>query len=338
MNGAAIRSALVTGGAGFIGSHLVDGLVAMGTRVRVLDDLSTGNRANLREHLEPLSVIELVVGDVRDLEICRRACRDVELVFHLAAVGSVPRSLHDPAHTIDVNVGGTSNLFAAAREEGVRRVVYASSSSVYGDSELSPKREGFEGSPLSPYAASKRMNEALADVFARCFGFESVGLRFFNVFGPRQQPDGPYAAVIPRFFSALLTGRAATIFGDGGQRRDFTWVGDAVRAVLAAALAPAGACGSAYNVGCGRATSLLELERTVRELVGGGPEPRFAPARAGDVRHSLADTDAAAAALGFRAESTLRAGLESSLDYYRALCGDPAELAAAAPAALDATL
>jgi nucleoside-diphosphate-sugar epimerase len=253
-------------------------------------------------------------------------------------VGSVPRSLHDPATTIEVNVGGTCNLLAAAREEGVRRVVYASSSSVYGDSVLSPKREGREGRPLSPYAASKRMDEELAEVFARCFALETVGLRFFNVYGPRQEPDGPYAAVIPRFFSALLAGRPATIFGDGTQSRDFTWVGDAVRATVAAALAPAAACGRAYNVGSGRATTLIELERTVRELAGGGPEPRFAPPRAGDVAHSLADTEAAESALGFRSESTLRAGLESSLGYYRATCGDPAELAPPEPAALGAAL
>ena len=205
VGGASSGLALVTGGAGFIGSHLVDALLAAGGAVRVLDDLSSGRRENL---VQAAGAIEFVEGDIRDLAAVRRACDGVNRVFHLAAVGSVPRSMKDPAHTLSVNVGGTANVFAAARDAGVRRVVYSSSSSVYGDSETLPKREGEEGRPLSPYALSKRVNEELADVFARCYGMELVGLRYFNVFGPRQDPEGPYAAVVPRFFKACLRGEA----------------------------------------------------------------------------------------------------------------------------------
>jgi nucleoside-diphosphate-sugar epimerase len=318
-------STLVTGGAGFIGSHLVAALAARGARVRVLDNLSTGRR----ENLSAVGAIdgELVVGDLRDTEDCRRTCRGVEIVFHLAAVGSVPRSMEDPAETIAVNVGGTANLFAAARDAGVRRVVYSSSSSVYGDSETTPKREGEEGRPLSPYALSKQMCEELADTFGRCFELGAIGLRYFNVYGPRQDPNGPYAAVIPRFASALLAGQPAVIYGDGRQSRDFTWVGDAAAANVAAAVAPAAACGRAYNVGSGRRTTLLELERRIRELVGGGPTPHFAGPRAGDVRHSLAATEAAAQRLGFTAGTPLGVGLDASLPYYRELAAETSNAA-----------
>jgi nucleoside-diphosphate-sugar epimerase len=194
---------LVTGGAGFIGSHLVDALLERGARVRVLDNFATGRRENLAHSI---GRIELMEGDIRDAATCGRACDGVAVVFHQAALGSVPRSMKDPATTIAVNVGGTANVFAAARDAKVSRVVYASSSSVYGDSDKLPKREGEEGKPLSPYALSKVMNEQLADVFTLCFGVELIGLRYFNVYGPRQDPQGPYAAVIPRFFAAVLSG------------------------------------------------------------------------------------------------------------------------------------
>jgi nucleoside-diphosphate-sugar epimerase len=313
------EAVLVTGGAGFIGSNLVDRLVAAGHRVRVLDDFSTGRRENLAHHA---GRVEVVVGDLRRSATCVRACRGIELVFHLGALGSVPRSMDDPAESIAVNVSGTANLFAAAAASGrVRRVVYASSSSVYGDSSASPKREGEEGSPLSPYALSKWMDEELGALFSTRFGLETVGLRYFNVYGPRQDPAGAYAAVIPSFFASLVAGHPATIHGDGRQSRDFTWVGDAVAANLAAAAAPAAATGRAYNIGSGESSTLLELEREVRALVGGGPEPRFEPVRPGDVRHSLAATDDAAEALGFRARTSLREGLAASLEYYRRICG-----------------
>ena len=305
---------LVTGGAGFIGSHLVEALVRTGAVVRVFDDFSTGRV----QHLAPVAGrVEIVEGDIRSLPRCRQACAGAQYVFHLAALGSVPRSLEDPAESISVNVAGTANVLAAARDSGARRVVYASSSSVYGDSESSPKREGEEGRPLSPYAASKAMDEQLARLFGECFELETIGLRFFNVYGPRQNPQGAYAAVIPRFFASLLCGRPVTIYGDGFQSRDFTFVGDAVAAQIAAALAAPAACGRAYNVGSGRTTTLLELERSIRELVGGGPPPLFAPTRQGDVRNSLAATEDAAKAFGFRARTELRQGLESCLAFYR---------------------
>jgi len=305
-------SVLVTGGAGFIGSHLVDELVARGARVRVLDNLATGRRENLAHH----PGVELVEGDLRDRDACRAACSGAAYVFHLAALGSVPRSLEDPATTIAVNVGGTAELFDAARRTAARRVIFATSSSVYGDSPTLPKREGEEGDPLSPYAVSKAMGEELARTLARAFGQESISLRYFNVFGPRQDPDGPYAAAVPRFFRAALDGRAPIIYGDGEQSRDFTFVADAVAANLLAAGAPAAACGRAYNVASGRAVAVNVLAARIRELAGGGPVPVHAPPRAGDVRHSLADLTAAERALGYAPRTSLDAGLRACLDYF----------------------
>lgn len=308
---------LVTGGAGFIGSHVAERLAAGGARVRVLDNLVSGRWSNLDGASAPTAPIERLEGDLRDVAACAAACRGVALVFHLAALGSVPRSLEDPAETVAVNVGGTANLLAAARRAGVRRLVYSSSSSVYGDSTASPKREGEEGAPLSPYAASKKMDEELAALFSRHLGLDTVGLRYFNVYGARQDPAGPYAAVIPRFFAAAFAGEPAVIHGDGGQSRDFTHVDDVVRANCAAALAGPQVRGRVYNVGSGRHTTVLELEERIRSLVGGAPPPRFEPERAGDVRHSLADTARAAAELGFRARIDLLQGLSASLLHYR---------------------
>lgn len=297
---------LVTGGAGFIGSHLVDALVERGARVRVFDNLATGLAANL-DHLG--GEVELVEGDLRDAEACRRVCRGMQLVFHQAALGSVPRSVADPATSFAVNVTGTANLFAAAREGGARRVVYASSSAVYGDSAELPKRVGCEGQPLSPYALSKRMNEDLARIFHRCYDMQLVGLRYFNVFGPRQRPDGPYAAVVPRFFAAYGAGEAPLIYGDGEQSRDFTYVADAVRANLLAAGAPAAASPRAFNVACGRRTTINQLAAWVRQASGGGPEPVHEDPRAGDVRHSLADLEATTAAIEYRPQVDIETGL-----------------------------
>ena len=270
--------ALVTGGAGFIGSHLVDALLERGVRVRVLDDLSSGSLENLAgAH----SRIEFLHDDIRDPGACRRACEGVTWVFHQAARGSVPRSMADPATSIAINVSGTVNVFAAARDEKVTRVIYASSSSVYGDSPKLPKREGEEGRPLSPYALSKVVNEQLADVFGRCYGMPFVGLRYFNVYGPRQDPDSPYAAVIPRFFKACLTGKAPVVYGDGDQSRDFTYVSDAVAANLAAAEAPDSACGQAFNVAGGQGTTLNELAKLVRTIAGSGLEGGARPGSPG---------------------------------------------------------
>jgi nucleoside-diphosphate-sugar epimerase len=304
---------LVTGGAGFIGSHLVDALLARGARVRVLDNLSTGSRRNLSRAMPE---VEFLLGDIRDAGACRDAMRDVSYVFHQAALGSVPRSIEDPGTTIDVNVAGTARVLSAARDAGVRRVVFASSSSVYGDSERLPKREGEEGRPLSPYALSKQMDERLAEAFQRAFGMEIVGLRYFNVYGPRQDPHGAYAAVIPRFFKAYLGGDAPTIFGDGRQSRDFTFVDDAVTANLLAAGADGGCCGRAYNVAGGRGTDLLELARLIGESVGMSRAPHHAAPRPGDVRHSLADLSLSRASLGYSPEFDLPEGLPRSHRHY----------------------
>jgi nucleoside-diphosphate-sugar epimerase len=307
------RAALVTGAAGFIGSHLVDALLARGARVRALDNFSNGRRENLAHCLDR---IELLEGDIRDPETCRQASRGVELVFHQAALGSVPRSMRDPGTTIQVNVAGTANVFAAARDAGVRRIVYASSSSVYGDSVQLPKREGEQGRPLSPYALSKVMNEELAAVFAGCFQMELIGLRYFNVFGPRQDPDGPYAAVVPRFFDSCISGTAPTIHGDGEQSRDFTYVDDAVAANLLAAAAPSASCGRAYNVAGGCRKSVNDLAGLVRKIVGRGLDPQYVPSRPGDVRHSSADLSLIRDGLGYTPRIGIEEGLERCRQFY----------------------
>ncbi len=299
-------AALVTGGAGFIGSHLVDALVEGGARVRILDNFETGRKQNLR-HLE--GKVEVTTGDLRDPRACALACAGVELVFHQAALGSVPRSVADPATSIEVNVTGTANLFDAARKSGVRRVVYASSSAVYGDSRELPKREGTEGSPLSPYALSKQMNEQLAKIFDRCYDMDLIGLRYFNVYGPRQRHDGPYAAAIPRFFDAYRNRRAPVIFGDGEQSRDFTYVADAVQANLLAAGAPETAKGRAFNIAAGRRATVNELAAIIRRLAGGGPDPIHEAPRAGDVRHSFADLSASRGILGYASQHDVETGL-----------------------------
>lgn len=303
---------LVTGGGGFIGSHLTGALVERGARVRVLDNFATGHRRNLDG---VAGAIDLIEADIRDQTACRRACAGVQVVFHEAALGSVPRSMQDPATTIDVNVRGTANVFAACRDEKVVRVVYASSSSVYGDSTTLPKREGEEGRPLSPYALSKAMNEQLAEVFGRAFpnGPSFIGLRYFNVFGPRQDPEGPYAAVVPRFIAAVRAGRPPVIFGDGEQSRDFTFVSDVVRANLLAAVAPETAANRAYNVAPGGGTTVNQLAIAIISACNGGTLPVHQKARAGDVLHSRADASAARERLGFSAEVTLEQGLRDTI-------------------------
>ena len=305
---------LVTGGAGFIGSHLVDALLEAGAKVRVLDNLATGRRENLAHVANSIDFRE---ADIRDLDACRRACRGAAVVFHQAAMGSVPRSMEDPATTIDVNVSGTANVFSAARDESVGRVVYASSSSVYGDSTGLPKREGEEGRPLSPYALSKVMNEELAACFSRIFSMRIVGLRYFNVYGPRQSPEGPYAAVIPRFLRAISAKEALTIYGDGGQKRDFTFVLDAAAANLAAAEAGPEVSGKAYNIGFGSETSVLELARNLCESSGVEPSLAHEPPRAGDVRVSRADVSLAERELGFRARIPIEEGLRKTVEAER---------------------
>ncbi len=296
---------LVTGGAGFIGSHLVEHLLAHNCKVRVLDNFATGSRDNLAPWASTIDVIE---GDIRDEATCKRACEGVAVVFHLAALGSVPHSISEPARAIAVNVAGTANVFAAARDAGINRVVYASSSAVYGDSQGLPKREGQEGALLSPYAVSKWMNEELAQVYARCYGMSFVGLRYFNVYGLRQDPNGPYAAVVPKFFDVVARGEAPTIFGTGEQLRDFIHVSDVARANLLAAVSRTeGAI--ALNIGAESATSVTALAETIIEVMGADLKPQYIEARAGDVMFSRADASLARGAIAWKAEVELSAGL-----------------------------
>jgi prepilin-type processing-associated H-X9-DG protein len=305
------RNALVTGGAGFIGSHLVDRLLADGWRVRVLDDFSSGREANVAQFD---GHAELTRGDLRDRALLAKLVEDVEVVFHQAAVPSVPRSVAEPERTNDVNVTGTLGLLEAARHAGVRRVVFASSSSAYGDTPVLPKVETMAPCPLSPYALQKYAGERYCQLFHRLYGLETVALRYFNVYGPRQNPNSEYAAVIPRFATACLAGQAPTVFGDGEQTRDFTFVGDAVAANLLAADAQR-APGEVVNVAGGRRVSLNELLREIRSLTGASVEPRYQPARAGDVRDSLADLSRARELLGYEPEVELRNGLRRTIEH-----------------------
>ena len=315
------KRVLVTGGAGFIGSHLVEGLLQLGHEVRVLDNFSTGKRQNLiglgNGKWSVGDDFELIEGDIRDLQTVSKATAGMHAVFHEAALGSVPQSIADPVTTHQVNTDGTLNVLLAARDLNAQRVVYASSSSVYGDSQGLPKREGEEGLPLSPYALTKQINEQYGNLLLRLYGLETIGLRYFNVYGPRQDPQSEYAAVIPRFISALLEERAPVVYRAGRQSRDFTYVKDVVTANICAMEAPADACGSAYNIGRGDKTSLLELLQTAQDILNTRIEPRFEPPRPGDVMHSLADVTLARRALRFHAEHDLRSGLEHSIDWYR---------------------
>jgi UDP-glucose 4-epimerase len=302
--------ALVTGGAGFIGSHLVDGLLAEGRAVRVLDDLSTGAEANLAGVRDR---IDFVRGDLLDEKTVQRALEGVEVAFHQAAIPSVPRSIADPLRTNAVNVDGTLLLLEMARRAGVRRVVYAASSSAYGDSETLPKVETMPPQPLSPYALQKYAGEMYCRLFTDLYGLETVALRYFNVFGPRQNPDSPYAAVVPLFIRSCLNRQPATIHGDGEQSRDFTYVGDAVSANLLAARSP-GAAGGVLNVAGGRRITLNELLRTLQEITGSRVPPVHTPARAGDVRHSEADIGLARRLLAYEPRVPLREGLRATVE------------------------
>jgi nucleoside-diphosphate-sugar epimerase len=309
---------LVTGGAGFIGSHIAEALLKRGMSVRLFDNLSTGHRQNLQE-LRQLKRgrLEIITGDVRDIQAVRRATRGVRFVLHQGALASVVRSVRDPLSTHEVNVNGTLHVLLAARDAGVERVVFASSSSVYGDSPRLPKIETQSPSPRSPYAISKLAGEQYGQLFYHLYGLGTVALRYFNVYGPRQDPASEYAAVIPRFLDALLKGRRPAIYGDGRQSRDFTYIGDVVRANLSACRAPARACGMTCNVAGGRRVSLLELLRELGRLLGVSPQPRFEPARPGDVRHSLAHLGRARRLLGFSPRTRLREGLRLTVSAFQ---------------------
>ncbi|WP_051295924.1 SDR family oxidoreductase [Eisenibacter elegans] len=312
------HSFLVTGGAGFIGGHLVDALLAADAgRVIILDNFATGYRQNIAEALQD-ERCSLIEGDIRDGAVCMEACAGVDYVLHQAALGSIPRSMAQPLATHEANVTGFVNILWAAKTQGVRRVVYASSSSVYGNSPLLPRREQALGQVLSPYALSKLVNEQYAQVFALAYGMELIGLRYFNVFGARQNPHGAYAAVIPLFIKALLRGEQATIYGDGSQTRDFTYIDNVVQANLRALfVSDAEACGKAYNIGCGTRTSVLALYKTIQRLMEASQEVAHAPKRAGDVSDSLADISLARTYLGYEPSVSLEEGLQTTIGWYR---------------------
>jgi UDP-glucose 4-epimerase len=309
-----VAISLVTGGAGFIGSHLTAALLARGDAVRVLDNFSTGNAENLQGLDGDLQVI---TGDLRDREVVEQAVRGVDQVFHQAAFVSVPASMKDPETCHQVNVQGTLNLLQAAREAGVRRLVLASSAAVYGENEHLPLDESQPPDPVSPYAASKLIDEIYASVYTRAFGLQTVALRYFNVYGPRQPPDSPYAAAIPIFIGRLLSARRPTIFGDGHQVRDFVYVGDVVRANLLAAEAEH-APGEVINICSGQAVSVIDLLQALAEILNCPLQVEHDAPRAGDIYRSLGDPSKAARLLGFAPETTLRDGLASAVEWMRA--------------------
>jgi UDP-glucose 4-epimerase len=318
----AARRYLVTGGGGFIGSNLVEALLRRREEVVVLDDFSTGRRANLEETLRvrPAGAPEprVIEGDIRDLDAARAAMRGVTHVLHQAALPSVQRSVEDPLSTNAVNVTGTLNLLVAARDAGVRRFVYASSSSVYGDSPALPKVESMAPAPLSPYAVSKLAGEHYCRVFHGLYGLETVALRYFNVFGPRQDPNSQYAAVVPNFVGAATSRRPPTIFGDGLQSRDFTYIDNTVEANLRACEAAPEAAGKAYNVACGAAATLLDLLRILEKITGSSIRAVHADPRPGDVRHSLASIEEARRALGYETRVGLEEGLRRTVAWFGA--------------------
>ncbi|MCA9235763.1 MAG: SDR family oxidoreductase [Planctomycetales bacterium] len=314
---------LVTGGAGFIGSHIATGLAARGDTVRVFDNLSTGYRANL-DHLR--DQVTLIEGDILDDDALDVALQDVDVVFHQAALASVPRSVELPMDTHEACATGTLNVLMAARRCGVGRVVYAGSSSCYGDQPAASKRETDLLAPLSPYAAAKLAGEMYCQAFAASMGVETVTLRYFNVFGPRQDPDGAYAAVIPKFICTMLAGNRPTIFGTGQQSRDFTYIDDIVQANLLASEA-ADVSGRVFNVACGRQHNLLQLVEAINAVMGTALEPVFAPARAGDVLESLADITPARTHLAYEPNVSFEAGLKRTVDYFRKAAKQPAATA-----------
>jgi UDP-glucose 4-epimerase len=306
---------LVTGGAGFIGSHIATALVERGDRVRVFDNLSTGHRKNLA-HLG--NRVELLQGELESRDDMKRALEGVEIVFHEAALASVPRSVEAPLDTNAACVTGTVNLLDAARQSGVRRVVFGGSSSAYGDQPIAAKHEALMPAPLSPYAAAKLAGEFYCQAFTATYGLETVTLRYFNVFGPRQDPQSQYAAVIPKFVTQMLAGERPTIFGDGRQSRDFTYIDNVVHGNLLAADAPS-AVGRTINVACGESFDLLELVKGINKALGTKIDPIFEPARAGDVRESLADISVARELLDYQPMIGFQEGLSRTIDYYSQL-------------------
>ena len=307
---------LVTGGAGFIGSNLCEALLKMGYRVRCLDDLSTGKK----EHVDMFAEnpdYTFLEGDIKDPELCMEACRGVDYVLHQAAWGSVPRSIEMPLFYCSNNITGTVNMMEAARQNGVKKFVYASSSSVYGDEPNLPKKEGVEGNLLSPYALSKMCDEEWAKQYTMHYGLPTIGLRYFNVFGRRQDPDGAYAAVVPKFIKQLLRGERPTIHGDGMQSRDFTYIENVIEANLKACLAPEKADGEAFNIAYGGREYLIDIYRGLTKALGVEIEPVFGPERPGDIKHSNADISKAKELLGYDPEWSFSRGIEEAIEWYR---------------------
>lgn len=305
---------LVTGGAGFIGSNLVERLLHEGHEVRVLDNYETGNKDNLTEFLND---IELFEGDIRDAALVKRAISGADFVFHQAALSSVPRSIADPIASNAVNVDGTLNVLMAAREANVQKVVYASSSSIYGPTEVLPKEESMPPNPISPYALAKFAGEKYCQIFSDLYDLPTVCLRYFNIFGPRQDPKSEYAAVVPLFITNLLSGQPIQIYGNGEQSRDFTYIENAINANLLAATASKEADGEIFNVGCNARATLNTLVNLMGELIGIEVSPEYHPPRLGDVKHSLADVSKAQRLLNFNPKVDLKQGLEHTIDWFQ---------------------
>lgn len=306
---------LVTGGAGFIGSNLCEAILKMGYKVRCLDDLSTGKQANVDIFLDNPNYT-FIKGDIKDLDTCMSACEGADYVLNQAAWGSVPRSIEMPLFYEKNNIMGTLNMMEAARQQGVKKFVYASSSSVYGDHPVLPKKEGQEGNLLSPYALTKRVDEEFAKLYTRLYGLDTYGLRYFNVFGRRQDPDGAYAAVIPKFIKMLMNGETPTINGDGMQSRDFTYIENVIEANLKACLAPHEAAGNAFNIAYGGREYLIDIYHSLTRALGKDIEPNFGPDRAGDIKHSNADISKAREMLGYDPDYDFDSGLKLAIDWY----------------------
>lgn len=307
---------LVTGGAGFIGSNLCETLLSMGYKVRCLDDLSTGKQENV-ELFTDSGDYEFIKGDIKELQICMDACKGVDYVLHQAAWGSVPRSIEMPLFYCANNITGTVNMLEAARQNHVKKFVYASSSSVYGDEPNLPKKEGTEGNLLSPYAVTKRCDEEWAMQYTKHYGLDTYGMRYFNVFGRRQDPDGAYAAVIPKFIKQLVNGERPVINGDGKQSRDFTYIENVIEANLKACLAGHEAAGYAYNIAYGGREYLIDIYHMLAEALGKDTEPVFGPDRAGDIKHSNADISRAKKMLGYEPEYDFERGIAEAIEWYR---------------------
>ncbi len=307
---------LITGGAGFIGSNVAEALLQKGCRVRVMDNLSTGHIENL-ETCRENPAFTFLQEDIRDLDACRRATEGVDYVIHLAAWGSVPRSIEMPLYYEEVNIRGTLNMMEASRENGVKRFAYASSSSVYGDAVRLPKKEGEEGKPLSPYALTKKVDEMYGQMYKEIYGLNTYGMRFFNVFGRHQDPNGVYAAVIPKFIKQLLSGETPVINGDGRQSRDFTYVDNVIEGCLRCCAASEEAAGTAYNIGAGGREYLIDVYHDITRALGLCVEPVYGPNRAGDIRDSNADITKARECLGYDPSYDFAAGIQLAIDWYR---------------------